>query len=55
MISEQDIQRAAEDSAHFKPAILSVKYHPDTDRVETLRCSEIAETLVSKGSANSVN
>jgi hypothetical protein len=34
MISEQDIQRAAEASARFKPAILSVKYHRDTDRVE---------------------
>ena len=34
MISEQDIQRAAEASTHFKPAILSVKYHRDTDRVE---------------------
>ena len=34
MISEQDIQRAAEAGAHFKPAILSVKYHRDTDRVE---------------------
>ena len=34
MISGQDIQRAAEAGAHFKPAILSVKYHRDTDRVE---------------------
>jgi hypothetical protein len=34
MISDQDIQRAIEDSAGFRQAILSAKYHPDTDRVE---------------------
>jgi hypothetical protein len=34
MISDQDIQRAMQASAQFRQAILSAKYHPDTDRVE---------------------
>jgi hypothetical protein len=34
MISEQDVERATEAGALFRPAILSAKYHSDTDRVE---------------------
>jgi hypothetical protein len=34
MFSEQDIQRATAARAQFRPAILSAKYHGDTDRVE---------------------
>jgi hypothetical protein len=34
MISEQDIQRATQAGARFKQAILSAKYHGDSDRVE---------------------
>ena len=34
MISEQDVQRATAASAQFRPAILSAKYHGDTDCVE---------------------
>jgi hypothetical protein len=34
MITEYEIQRATEASANFKPAILTAKYHDDTDRVE---------------------
>jgi hypothetical protein len=34
MISEQDVQRAAAAGAQFKQAILSAKYHGDTDRIE---------------------
>jgi hypothetical protein len=34
MISEQDVERAAEAGRQFRPAILSARYHSDTDRVE---------------------
>jgi hypothetical protein len=34
MISEQDFQRATQTGARFRQAILSAKYHGDTDRVE---------------------
>ncbi len=34
MISEQDVERASEAGTQFRPAILSAKYHSDTDRVE---------------------
>ncbi len=34
MISKRDIEHAALASAQFTPAILAVKYHRDTDRVE---------------------
>jgi hypothetical protein len=34
MISEDDIHRATVAGTSFKQAILSAKYHPDTDRVE---------------------
>jgi len=34
MISQQDVERATEAGALFRPAILSAKYHSDTDRVE---------------------
>jgi hypothetical protein len=34
MISEQDVERATQQGARFSPAILSAKYHGDTDRIE---------------------
>jgi len=34
MISEDDIHRATVAGTRFKQAILSAKYHPDTDRLE---------------------
>jgi hypothetical protein len=34
MISEKAIRRAARASVQFRPAVLAVKYHPDSDRVE---------------------
>jgi hypothetical protein len=34
MFSKQDVQQAIERGANFKPAILSARYHGDTDRVE---------------------
>lgn len=34
MISEDDIHRATVAGTQFKQAILSAKYHPDTDRLE---------------------
>jgi hypothetical protein len=34
MISEQEAQRATDAGAQFKQAILSAKYHDDTDRIE---------------------
>jgi hypothetical protein len=34
MISRQDADRAAKAGRKFRPAILSAKYHRDTDRVE---------------------
>jgi hypothetical protein len=34
MFSKQDVQQAIERGANFKPAILSARYHADTDRVE---------------------
>jgi hypothetical protein len=34
MISDGDIRRATEGDAEATQAILSVKYHPDTDRLE---------------------
>ena len=34
MISEQDVKRATEAGRQFRPAILSARYHSDTDRVE---------------------
>jgi hypothetical protein len=34
MISKQDLRRATEQGAKFRPAILSARYHGDTDRIE---------------------
>jgi hypothetical protein len=34
MISEQELDRAADVGAQFRQAILSAKYHGDTDRIE---------------------
>lgn len=34
MLSEQDVQRATDAGAQFRQAILSAKYHGDTDRIE---------------------
>ncbi len=36
MISDQDIQRATEAGANFKPAITACKYDPESDRVELI-------------------
>jgi hypothetical protein len=34
MISAQEIEQATKASEGFKPAVLAVRYHADTDRVE---------------------
>ena len=34
MISEQDVKQATDAGAQFRQAILSARYHGDTDRVE---------------------
>jgi hypothetical protein len=34
MISEQDVKRATDAGVQFRQAILSAKYHGDTDRIE---------------------
>jgi hypothetical protein len=34
MISEKEIERETNVGTHFKQAILSAKYHGDTDRIE---------------------
>jgi hypothetical protein len=34
MISEQDAERVTQQGSKFSPAILSAKYHGDTDRIE---------------------
>jgi hypothetical protein len=34
MISEQEVQRVTDAGAQFRQAILSAKYHGDTDRIE---------------------
>lgn len=34
MISAQEIEQAMRAGEAFRPAVLAVRYHPDTDRVE---------------------
>jgi hypothetical protein len=47
MISAQDIERAREASADFKPVILAARYHRDTDRVELVAawCTLLVDRL----------